>query len=115
VPLRRRASGLDDPNRRNTRIERMAIVVARAIVLLAEIYLGGGLLFALAFATFGASRIDPAARGATIGFRVLVVPGAALFWPLLLRRWLRREPPPRERNAHRDAAAKSEHAQGNHR
>jgi hypothetical protein len=81
-----------------------AILLARALVLLAEIYLALGLLFALAFAAFGVGSVDPAARGGTPGFRVLIVPGSALFWPLLLRRWLRRAPPPREHNAHRDAA-----------
>ena len=79
--------------------------LAQGIVLLAEVYLAAGLLFAIAFAAFGVAAVDPAARGATLGFRVLIVPGSALLWPILLRRWLRRAPPPRERNAHRDAAA----------
>jgi hypothetical protein len=80
-------------------------LLAQAVVLLAETYLGLGVLFALAFVTLGVGVIDPAARGGTLGFRILIVPGSALLWPLLLRRWLRRAPPPRERNAHRDAAA----------
>jgi hypothetical protein len=80
---------------------------ARALVYLAETYLALGLVFALAFVVFGVGTIDPGARGGTLGFRVLIVPGSALFWPLLLRRWLRREPPPPEHSAHRDALTAS--------
>jgi hypothetical protein len=90
----------------------MSPALASAIVLVAEVYLALGLLFALAFTCFGVGRIDPAARGSGIGFRLLIVPGSTMLWPLLLRRWLRREQPPRERNAHRDAAAASTHRGG---
>jgi hypothetical protein len=75
------------------------------IVGAAGVYLGIGLLFAVVFAWRGVGRVDPAAAGGTPGFRVLIVPGAAALWPLLLRRWLagaRRPPEPRD--AHRLAA-----------
>jgi hypothetical protein len=81
------------------------IAAAEAIVLIAEIYLAIGLLFAVLFVWRGAGAIDPAAREGTIGFRLLILPASALLWPLLLRRWVRRSPLPLERNAHRDAAA----------
>lgn len=68
------------------------------------VYLGLGLLFAIPFAWLGASRIDPGARGAGAGFRALLIPGATLFWPLLLKRWIRSERDPIESNAHRRAA-----------
>lgn len=80
------------------------IAVAEAFVLVAEIYFAIGLLFAVLFVWRGAGVVDPAAREGTIGFRLLILPASALLWPLLLRRWLRRSPPPVERNAHRDAA-----------
>jgi hypothetical protein len=48
-----------------------------------------GLLFAIAFALRGVDRVDGAARGATWGFRVLIVPGAAALWPWLLVKWVR--------------------------
>ena len=32
------------------------------------------------------------------------MPGVAAFWPLLLRRWIRKAQPAEERNAHRDRA-----------
>ena len=82
----------------------MPLELARWIVGLLLAYLALGAVFAPAFALAGAQRIDPAARGATWGFRVLILPGAAALWPLLLRRWWLGQPPPEERNAHRRAA-----------
>jgi hypothetical protein len=81
--------------------------IAHGLLWLAGGYGAAGLLFAVAFAAVGAARLDPAARGASPGFRILVVPGAAALWPVLLRRWLRGDrTPPLERNAHREAAAR---------
>lgn len=78
--------------------------IAEGIVGAAGLYLLAGLLFALGFATVGVQRVDPAARGGTWGFRLLILPGAAALWPLLLARWVGGRGPRAERNAHRDAA-----------
>ena len=67
-----------------------------------------GLLFSLFFVLFGVQSIDPAARGAGIGFRLIVVPGCVLLWPLLLVRWIRASEPPEESNPHRDLARAAE-------
>lgn len=48
-----------------------------------------GLLFAIAFVSIGVGRVDHAARDASIGFRLIILPGAAGLWPLLLMRWIR--------------------------
>lgn len=84
----------------------MADSIARGFVWLLAGYAAIGLVFAVAFATAGAARLDPNAREASVGFRIVILPGATALWPILLRRWLRgdREPPV-ERNAHRRAAA----------
>jgi len=52
-----------------------------------ELYALIGVVFALAFVTKGVERIDDAAKGAPIGFRVLIFPGAAALWPVLASRW----------------------------
>ncbi|MFM1855683.1 MAG: hypothetical protein RLZ83_992 [Pseudomonadota bacterium] len=57
-------------------------------------YLGLGFLFALAFVTWGAPRLDPAARGMPASVRLLLIPGAAALWPLLLWKWAARRSPP---------------------
>jgi len=81
--------------------------IASAAVCGLALYAALGFAFALAFAAEGAAALDPNARGASLGFRVLIVPGAAALWPFLLRRWLRGERTvPTERNAHRAAAAR---------
>jgi hypothetical protein len=46
-------------------------------------------VFAVVFALFGIHRVDPVAEHAPFGFRLIVIPGAAALWPLLLTRWLR--------------------------
>ena len=80
-------------------------ILASALITNVAIYLAIGAIFAPVFAFWGARRIDPAATTATLGFRILIMPGAVLLWPLLLYRWLRGgTEPPEERNAHRDVA-----------
>jgi hypothetical protein len=54
-----------------------------------EMYAVIGLIFATFFAYRGAGVLDPSARASTLGFRILILPGAALLWPLLLMRWAR--------------------------
>ena len=66
------------------------------------IYVAIGLLFGIAFAFWGVKKIDPAAAESGIGFKLLIIPGSAVFWPLLAKRWIRQMPPPMERGAHRN-------------
>ena len=65
------------------------MLLAQSLVMLFGIYATVGLLFAIAFVTKGVARVDPVAAGAGWGFRLLILPGAAALWPLLLGRWLR--------------------------
>ncbi|MEM9378585.1 MAG: hypothetical protein AAGB93_01455 [Planctomycetota bacterium] len=73
------------------------------LLAVAGAYLVLGALFAVPFALFGAARIDPDARDATWGFRLLVLPGAALLWPILLKRWATGALPREERTPHKRA------------
>ena len=56
---------------------------------------------AIAFVWKGVGKIDPAATEGTIGFRLLIIPGTIALWPILARRWLQKQGPPQECNAHR--------------
>ncbi len=61
--------------------------VAEVALLIAAGYLGVGLVIAALF--HGAlARLDPAARGAGLRFRLLITPGLIGLWPIVLRRWL---------------------------
>ena len=84
-----------------------------ALLILDVVMLWGvvGALVALVFLIIGVDRIDEDARGA-YAFRLLIVPGVMLLWPLVLWRWwvletgrdrwpLRHAPP---RRAHNGAA-----------
>ncbi len=59
------------------------------VEVLLALYFWTGLLFAIAFVARGVECIDPAARRASWGFRLLLVPGATALWPWLLARWVR--------------------------
>lgn len=64
------------------------------ILQILALYFALGFVFAVAFITLGIARIDHAARQSPIGFRLLILPGAAALWPILLIRWLRDAQPP---------------------
>ena len=66
---------------------------AEFILLAMAIYAVVGLLFAVAFVAFGVGRVDPAARGASIRFRLLILPGIAALWPLMATKWHRSRRP----------------------
>lgn len=51
-----------------------------------------GALFGLAFVSFGIGRLDEAARGSSLAFRAMVLPGCIVLWPLVAYRWLRGAP-----------------------
>lgn len=72
--------------------ETQAQTIATILQTLAGIYLSGGLMFAIAFVTRGVGTVDAAARGASWGFRLLILPGVAALWPVMLTRWGRAKP-----------------------
>ena len=52
------------------------------------LYAAVGVVTALAFVTFGVTRVQPAS--VSLGARILILPGAAALWPYVLLRWLRK-------------------------
>lgn len=78
-----------------------AEAVAQLIILIVKGYLMCGLIFAVPFLFLGIQRVDPSAKNSTLLFKVVVLPGVTLFWPLMLTRLLRGQEKPTECNAHR--------------
>ena len=75
---------------------------AKAIVYALTVYASLGLVFAVPFVWLGVQRLDSEAQGSGIGFRLLILPGVAAFWPMFLYRWRRgMAQPPVEKNPHR--------------
>ena len=54
-----------------------------------ELYLLIGLATAIAFVSFGITQVLPHGMTASLGARLLIIPGAAALWPYVLMRWLR--------------------------
>jgi hypothetical protein len=83
----------------------MSMWLAKLVVGLVSLYASAGLCFAVPFLTVGITRIDPLGGGSSLGFRLLILPGILVFWPLLAARWVAGSiSPPVETNAHRRAA-----------
>ena len=61
---------------------------AAVLITLAQAWGIAGLGVAVVFLLYGIDRIDPGARGA-YAFRLLLVPGIVVLWPLVLWRWSR--------------------------
>ncbi|MFN8647132.1 MAG: hypothetical protein U0104_10230 [Gemmatimonadales bacterium] len=60
--------------------------LAEWLVRLAAGYLALGALFAIPFAFHWVNRLDDVAAHGTPGFRLLLLPGAVLLWPVLAHR-----------------------------
>ena len=82
----------------------MPIELAQWLLLAFSAYALVGVVFAIAFVSFGLRAIDPGAQHPSLALRLLLLPGSAAFWPILLRRWIGGQYPPTEINAHRMAA-----------
>lgn len=63
------------------------MALAEIILWAVVAYLAAGVAFALGFLRVGIGRVDAAARGAPIGFRLIVLPGVVALWPILARKW----------------------------
>lgn len=64
-------------------------MIVNIILIVAAIYLAIGFLFAIPFVIKGVHKVDEAAHGGSIGFRIIIIPGTMVFWPLLLKRWMK--------------------------
>lgn len=81
----------------------MPLPLANTLALLVEAWLLLGLAAAGALLWRGLTRLDPATRGAGVGFKLLLLPGMVLLWPLLLWSWFAGSRAT-DRSAHLDAS-----------
>ncbi len=74
----------------------MSEAAAETLVLGLGVYALIGLLVGLIYMFGGAGRIDPAARGKGLPYRVrlLILPGIAGLWPLMLFKLFTQKEPP---------------------
>lgn len=65
------------------------MLAMRIILLALAAHLGAGVVFGAVFLARGIGRVDPAARGSPWGFRLLMLPGVAVLWPVVAVKWRR--------------------------
>ena len=58
-----------------------------AILLGLALYAAVGAVTALAFVSFGLSQVFPHPMPATLGARILLLPGSIALWPYIILRW----------------------------
>lgn len=64
------------------------MAMAQAIVFCAALYLAIGATVGFLFLALGVSRLDTAAKGASLFFRLTIFAGCAVLWPYIVLRWL---------------------------
>ncbi|MEM9487153.1 MAG: hypothetical protein AAGA83_26065 [Cyanobacteria bacterium P01_F01_bin.116] len=82
----------------------VGVAVVEWMIKVIRAYVFAGLVFAIPFLLFGIQQVDPDTKGWNIGFRIIIIPGLCVFWPLFAVRWLRGKRTPTETTAHRLAA-----------
>jgi Na+/H+ antiporter NhaA len=60
--------------------------LATFLVLLAGIYVLFGIGFCLVLFIKGLTRLDPNTQSTGLGFKLLIIPGTIIFWPVLWRK-----------------------------
>ena len=58
-------------------------------LIIVAVYLLIGVLFVIPFLMKGLNKIDEGAHGSTIGFKIIIIPGVIVFWPVLLSKWIK--------------------------
>ena len=59
------------------------------LLIIAAIYLLEGVLFVIPFLMKGLNKVDEGAHGSTTGFKIIIIPGVIVLWPVLLSKWMK--------------------------
>ena len=60
------------------------------LLIIVAVYLLVGVLFVIPFLMKGLNKVDEGAHGSTIGFKIIIIPGVIVFWPVLLSKWMKK-------------------------
>lgn len=63
--------------------------MVEVVLIIVLIYFLLGVLFVIPFLLKGLTKVDKGARGGTIGFKIIIIPGVIVFWPVLLNKWMK--------------------------
>jgi hypothetical protein len=67
------------------------MIFLEIVLIVLAIYLFAGFVFAIAFVSKGMYRVDEGVHGTGWGFRLLIIPGTMVFWPMLLTKWIAKD------------------------
>ncbi len=81
-----------------------AVTLVEFLLKTIQVYFTAGLVFAIVFVLFGVQRTDHGAQGLAPFFRLIIIPGVSIFWPLFALRLVQGKQHPIEQTAHRQAA-----------
>ena len=59
------------------------------LLIIVAVYLLVGVLFVIPFLMKGLNKVDEGANGSTIGFKIIIIPGVIVFWPVFLSKWIK--------------------------
>ncbi len=78
----------------------LTMIPLTVLTLIFFLYFIIGPFFAIWFAFIGSNKMDEAARGGKLGFRLILLPASFALWPLLAWKYMRRS-----KNDHQPVAA----------
>jgi hypothetical protein len=70
-------------------MRRPGVIVAEVILYICLVYSLCGLAVGVPFVLGGVDRVDASARGASIGFRLIILPGTVALWPIIATKWIK--------------------------
>jgi len=66
------------------------VEIVSIVLMIVGVYLIFGLVFGLIFIDTGLSKVDDGAQDTSWKFRLLIIPGLLVFWPLFAVKWWRK-------------------------
>jgi len=67
----------------------MPVDWAQSVVGAIGVYFAIGAAFAFVLLTFGLRRLDPIAAAGPLRFKLLIAPGVAALWPVMIMLWVK--------------------------
>ena len=58
--------------------------MVQIMLIIVLVYLLMGVVFVIPFLMKGLRKLDEGAHGGSIGFKIIIIPGVIVFWPVLL-------------------------------
>jgi len=64
------------------------MLITTVFLIAIAVYLFAGIVFTIFFQAKGLSKIDEGVHRSSWGFRIIIIPGCIIFWPVLFKKWV---------------------------